>query len=64
MRNMDEIIYYIPTEEEKVVISKKTGEIINILSGLSIAQKAFALRVLVETFEETTGASINKTELH
>ncbi len=54
---MDEIIY-IPTDLDKQIISGLCNEIIDILSPLSVPQKAFALNQLLYSFEDVSGIKV------
>jgi len=47
-----EELIYLPTDVDKAVINGLCSEIIDILSPLSIPQKAFALQTLIASFED------------
>jgi hypothetical protein len=51
---MTEIIY-IPNDKIKAIVSSLCNEIIDILSPLSVPQKAFALHSLLNSFEDVSG---------
>lgn len=48
-------VIYIPTETDKAIISGLCNQIIDLLSPLSIPQKAFALNQLLFSFEDVSG---------
>ena len=51
-------VYYIPTEEEKEMLSKKCNEVIDLLSDLCIEQKALVLEQLIRGFQDVSGISV------
>lgn len=63
MKEKIEEIVYFPTLADKVVITGLCNEIIDILSPLSIPQKAFALQSLISSFEETANIKLTAIKL-
>jgi len=61
-KEIEELIYF-PTETDKAVISGLCNEIIDILSPLSIPQKAFALQQLVASFEDVTNIKLTAIKM-
>jgi len=57
-----ELIYF-PTETDKAIISGLCSEIIDILSPLSIPQKAFALQQLVASFEDVANIKLTAIKM-
>lgn len=54
-------VIYVPTEEEIELIEKHCHKIIDVLSPLSLSQKYFALKKLVQSFEDVMGINSKKT---
>lgn len=52
-----ELVYF-PTKTDKAIINGLCNEIIDILSPLSIPQKALALQILISSFEETANIKL------
>lgn len=48
-------LIYLPSDTDKAIINSLCSEIIDILSPLSIPQKAFALNQLIYSFEDVSG---------
>jgi len=59
---IEELIYF-PTETDKAIISGLCNEIIDILSPLSIPQKAFALQQLVASFEDVANIKLTAIKM-
>lgn len=57
-----ELIYF-PTETDKAIINGLCSEIIDILSPLSIPQKAFALQQLVASFEDCANIKLTAIKM-
>lgn len=54
---MSEYEYY-PSKERKEIIDKKCNDCISALGGLDINEKAFALMVLVDSFQKVSGMNL------
>lgn len=52
---MAKIIIYEPSDEEKQIIHARVMRMVNIMSGLTMEQKALALRILTDSFRASTG---------
>lgn len=59
---IDEIIY-VPTEADKAVINGLCTEVIDILSPLSVPQKAFALQSLISSFEDVANIKLTAIKI-
>lgn len=47
------VVHFEPTNEEKILIENVCNQIIDFMTPLSIPLKAFALKSLVDSFEDT-----------
>ena len=59
---IEELIYF-PTATDKAIINGLCSEIIDILSPLSIPQKAFALQQLVASFEDVANIKLTAIKM-
>ncbi|MHA1225323.1 MAG: hypothetical protein ACTSPV_01105 [Candidatus Hodarchaeales archaeon] len=56
-------LIYIPTEADKLIMSSLCNEIIDILSPLSIPQKAFVLQQLIASFEDVANIKLTAIKM-
>ena len=49
---------YRPSEKEKKKLEKIADRVVDVLSGITVTQKAFVLMMLVQSFQETSGIDI------
>lgn len=54
MEDIDELVF-VPTEKDKERINKLCNKVIDLLDGLTTAEKAFALTILIDSFEKSYG---------
>ena len=57
-------VIFIPTMDQKKDMNKRCSKAIDCFTGLQMEEKAFALKMLLDSFEDLTGIKISDIKIN